>query len=171
MKTYVVGAHKKPLTEGLLMNTHNICFRGEIRKILVLLDWKNILSRAMNILSEYQYPNYSKYLASHAWANNIRSRWNSKSLTRVSTACHPASTFWMHKQESSGLSNFYDEHGKWLLCPNIYSNYGKMYLDTEHMHNMQNGPLHHMLSSVCTSIHSDQGLLLCCCILEYPLFF
>ena len=34
MITYVVGTHKKHLTKVLLMGTHNICFHGEIRKIL-----------------------------------------------------------------------------------------------------------------------------------------
>ena len=33
-KTYVVGTHQKGLGEVLLMSTHNICFRWEIRKIL-----------------------------------------------------------------------------------------------------------------------------------------
>ena len=28
------------LSEALLMSTHNICFRGEIRKISILLGWK-----------------------------------------------------------------------------------------------------------------------------------
>ena len=30
-KTYIVDTHKKCLFEALLMNTHNICFHGEIR--------------------------------------------------------------------------------------------------------------------------------------------
>ena len=34
MKAYVVGTHLKRLAEALLMSTHNMCFRGEIRKIL-----------------------------------------------------------------------------------------------------------------------------------------
>ena len=34
MKTYVVGTHKKRLMETLPLITHNICFHGEIRKIL-----------------------------------------------------------------------------------------------------------------------------------------
>ena len=34
MKTFVVGTHSKRLAEALLMSTHNICFCGEIRKIL-----------------------------------------------------------------------------------------------------------------------------------------
>ena len=34
IKTYVVGTHQKRLTEVLLMSTHNICFYGEIRKII-----------------------------------------------------------------------------------------------------------------------------------------
>ena len=33
-KIYGVGTHKKRLTEALLMSTHNVCFHGEIRKIL-----------------------------------------------------------------------------------------------------------------------------------------
>ena len=33
-RKHVVGTHYKRLTEVLLMSTHNICFRGEIRKIL-----------------------------------------------------------------------------------------------------------------------------------------
>ena len=28
------------------MSTHNICFRGEIRKISTLLDWKKHLSKS-----------------------------------------------------------------------------------------------------------------------------
>ena len=35
MKIYVVGIHQKCLDEVLLMNTHNICFHGEIRKIFI----------------------------------------------------------------------------------------------------------------------------------------
>ena len=35
MKTYVVGTHEKRLTEALLMNIHNICFHGEIRRIFI----------------------------------------------------------------------------------------------------------------------------------------
>ena len=31
-KTCVVGTHLKRLTEVLLMNTHNICFYGELEK-------------------------------------------------------------------------------------------------------------------------------------------
>ena len=34
MKTYVVGTHYRRLDEALLMSTHNICFRWEIRKFL-----------------------------------------------------------------------------------------------------------------------------------------
>ena len=34
IKTYVVGTHQKHLGETLLMSTHNIWFRGEIRKML-----------------------------------------------------------------------------------------------------------------------------------------
>ena len=34
MKTHVVGTHQKCLTEALLMSTHNICFHGDIRKLL-----------------------------------------------------------------------------------------------------------------------------------------
>ena len=33
-KKYVVGTHQKSLIEEFLTRTHNICFRGEIRKIL-----------------------------------------------------------------------------------------------------------------------------------------
>ena len=33
-KKYAVGTHSKCLTEALLMSTHNICFYGEIRKLL-----------------------------------------------------------------------------------------------------------------------------------------
>ena len=33
----------KRLAEALLMSTHNICFRGEIRKISIHLDWKKHL--------------------------------------------------------------------------------------------------------------------------------
>ena len=34
MKTYVVGTHLNCPCESLLMRTHNICFHGEIRKII-----------------------------------------------------------------------------------------------------------------------------------------
>ena len=34
MKIYVVGTHYKCLSKPLLMSTHNICFHGEISKIL-----------------------------------------------------------------------------------------------------------------------------------------
>ena len=43
-KTYIVGTHQKHLGEALLMSTHNICFRGEIRKIIT---WYALLSRPM----------------------------------------------------------------------------------------------------------------------------
>ena len=33
-KTYVVGTHWKRLTEALPMSTHNICFNGELEKII-----------------------------------------------------------------------------------------------------------------------------------------
>ena len=47
MKTYVVGTHLKHLAEVLLMSTHNICFRGEMRKISAFFRRKNNLSVAM----------------------------------------------------------------------------------------------------------------------------
>ena len=34
IKTYVVGTHLKHLTEVLQMSTHNICFLGELEKII-----------------------------------------------------------------------------------------------------------------------------------------
>ena len=34
IKTYVVGTHKNRLGEVILMSTHNICFYGEISKII-----------------------------------------------------------------------------------------------------------------------------------------
>ena len=34
LKNIFVGTHQKRLIEALLMSAHNICFRGEIRKIL-----------------------------------------------------------------------------------------------------------------------------------------
>ena len=33
--TYVVDTHKKHLTKALLMSTHNICFYGELEKIII----------------------------------------------------------------------------------------------------------------------------------------
>ena len=44
MKTYVVGTHLKGLIEALLMSTHNICFRGEMRTVFT---WYPLLSIAM----------------------------------------------------------------------------------------------------------------------------
>ena len=44
IKTYVVGTHQKRLAKALLMSTHSICFRGEIRKILC---WYTFLSGAI----------------------------------------------------------------------------------------------------------------------------
>ena len=35
MKAYVVGTQWKHFSEALLMNTHNICFHGEIIKIFI----------------------------------------------------------------------------------------------------------------------------------------
>ena len=32
MKTYVMGSHKKRLTEALLMSTHNVRFHGKLEK-------------------------------------------------------------------------------------------------------------------------------------------
>ena len=46
-KTYVVGTHKKHLSEVLLMSTHNICFHGEIRKISIYFDSKKVLFGSM----------------------------------------------------------------------------------------------------------------------------
>ena len=43
-KTCVVGTHYKHIPEALLMNTNNICFHGEIRKILSYLEICNLLS-------------------------------------------------------------------------------------------------------------------------------
>ena len=37
-KTYAVGTHEKRLSKAILMSTHDIYFRGEIRKISILLD-------------------------------------------------------------------------------------------------------------------------------------
>ena len=37
-KTYVVGTHQKRLGKALLMSTHNISFRGEIRKISIIFS-------------------------------------------------------------------------------------------------------------------------------------
>ena len=56
MKTYVVGTHLKHLAEALLMSTHNICFRGLIRKICgypllsvaMLFDFQSAWNRLMN---------------------------------------------------------------------------------------------------------------------------
>ena len=33
-KTYIVGTHWKCLTKVLLMSTHNVCFYGELKKII-----------------------------------------------------------------------------------------------------------------------------------------
>ena len=48
MKTNVMGIHWKCPTENLQMNTHNICFCGEIIKIYIM--WTPLLSGSMNIL-------------------------------------------------------------------------------------------------------------------------
>ena len=37
IKTYVVGTHEKSLTEAFLMCTLNICFYGELEKIITEL--------------------------------------------------------------------------------------------------------------------------------------
>ena len=42
--TYFRGEIK---IEALLMSTHNICFRGEIRKISAFFGWKSVLTVAM----------------------------------------------------------------------------------------------------------------------------
>ena len=47
METYVVGTHSKRLAEALRMSTHNICFQGEISKIISLLSLLPLLSGAM----------------------------------------------------------------------------------------------------------------------------
>ena len=44
MEIYVVSTHKNCLNEALLMSTHNICFRKDIRKIFI---WIFLLSGAM----------------------------------------------------------------------------------------------------------------------------
>ena len=38
IKTYVVGTHWNCLAEAILMSTHNICFYGEIMKIILQLS-------------------------------------------------------------------------------------------------------------------------------------
>ena len=45
-KTYVVGTHWNRLDKAIPMSTHNICFRGKIRKISVLFVRKSVLSGA-----------------------------------------------------------------------------------------------------------------------------
>ena len=35
-KPYVVGTHQKRLSEALPMSTHNICFNGELEKIIAV---------------------------------------------------------------------------------------------------------------------------------------
>ena len=45
------------LTEALLMSTHNICFRGEIKKKCL---WLLLLSRTMNNIEVPKYPNIQK---------------------------------------------------------------------------------------------------------------
>ena len=57
-KTYVVGIHWKHLIEALLMSTHNICFRGEVRKIFT---WYPPLSKPIPSYPSY-YQIYLKYL-------------------------------------------------------------------------------------------------------------
>ena len=54
MKTYV-DTHKKRLTVALQMSTHNICFHGEIRKILVLFGWKKKSASSGAKLSKYYH--------------------------------------------------------------------------------------------------------------------
>ena len=56
MKTYEVGTHKKCLAQALLMSTHNICFHGEIRKILCGYP---LLTVAMFRMSDRQYRPWS----------------------------------------------------------------------------------------------------------------
>ena len=52
MKIYVVGTHKKPLGEVLLMGTHNICFWEEINKYIFLTPF---LSGAMEKYMVWSY--------------------------------------------------------------------------------------------------------------------
>ena len=51
---YVVGTHQKCLAKVLLMSTHNICLRGEIRKMSILFffffDEKYALSAAKELV-------------------------------------------------------------------------------------------------------------------------
>ena len=42
IKTSVVGTHQNRLSEAILMSTHNICFDGELMKIILQLS-SNIL--------------------------------------------------------------------------------------------------------------------------------
>ena len=53
MKTYVVGTHLKCLNEALLMSTHNICFRGEIRKYQYFFAEKKKSTLSGTVLSGY----------------------------------------------------------------------------------------------------------------------
>ena len=43
METYVVGTHKKHLSEVLLLSTHNIRLCGKLRKISVIFHQKRCL--------------------------------------------------------------------------------------------------------------------------------
>ena len=38
IKTYVMGTHENRFTEAILMSTHNICFYGELTKIILQLS-------------------------------------------------------------------------------------------------------------------------------------
>ena len=62
VKTYVVGTHLKCLSEALLMSTHNICIRWEIRKILCGYP---LLSVAMLVLHKnctFSWRNRKKFI-------------------------------------------------------------------------------------------------------------
>ena len=56
IKTYVVGTHQKLIGEMILMSTHNICFHGEIRKIIhELLPSTTLLLFISNITENKSY--------------------------------------------------------------------------------------------------------------------
>ena len=128
MKTYVVGTHKKRLAEALLMSTHIICFRGEIRKISTLLDWKSTLTRAMvpkvvltlillnNLvrhthfwLSANQITSYNVFVQIHKLNDKQCRSWSDgffwSHLIWIYTVCKGRSCHEQHYKVNSGIFN------------------------------------------------------------------
>ena len=69
-KIYVVGTHKKCLSEALLMSTHHICFHREIRKILNAFDCKERL-----IWSYEKYSSDTELVCSLDYNTKLFSQW------------------------------------------------------------------------------------------------